>query len=696
MDYRILFKEDNDAVRERFDLAAERISRIPSDGTVAEPYRNYFERMSGFVTSIWALCQSVGRDEMTDMTLEQLEGLNEKLYCELIGEAYDQSYLNPRFAAARLGENYGALLSFLYTELQGMTVYACESRLWDMTVVMELLIEIYVHFEEESAPDLRSLKKAIYWYISDYSEVTVEYRLREQFDRDLDYIKAIIMTADLNDLRYLYRFGAYVGENELKTASYLNGLSKQQIDAMAHTYVDGYIRGFKTMGVPLENKQLVIIRTAMGFERVIRRSIELFEAMGLYVQIFRVAVNSINKRQAQNGFVSISPNPQYDYDHRKDQALYLDRALTQRLLSVTRMACEKYKTEMAAYAGPACLEVFGEEPFSPEMKLENLNLSPKQQKLSVEYAGQSSMLINEYIDPETTSFTIIAYPVPAVGEDFEAIFDEVIKVNTLDNELYRNIQQCMIDTLDGAAYVSIKGMPGKNSTDLYVALTALKDPEQETLFENCVADVNIPLGEVFTSPKLTGTTGTLNVSMVYLNGLNYKNLTLEFTDGMISDYICENFANEAENKAYVHENLLFNHEALPLGEFAIGTNTTAYVMAERYQIKDRLPILIMEKTGPHFALGDTCYSHSEDHKVYNLDGKEIIARENEYSIKRHQEPEKAYFNCHTDITIPYDEIGEITAVYPDGTRIPVLSKGRFVLAGTEKLNDAFNDEYFTY
>ena len=48
-------------------------------------------------------------------------------------------------------------------------------------------------------------------------------------------------------------------------------------------------------------------------------------------------------------------------------------------------------------------------------------------------------------------------------------------------------------------------------------------------------------------------------------------------------------------QALVRQNLLFNHDTLPLGEFAIGTNTTAYVMAEKYAITQRLPILIVEK-----------------------------------------------------------------------------------------------------
>ena len=53
--------------------------------------------------------------------------------------------------------------------------------------------------------------------------------------------------------------------------------------------------------------------------------------------------------------------------------------------------------------------------------------------------------------------------------------------------------------------------------------------------------------------------------------------------------------------------------------------------------------------GPHFAVGDTCYSWSEDTKVYNPDGRENVAKDNEVSILRKEDISKAYFNCHTDI-----------------------------------------------
>lgn len=128
-----------------------------------------------------------------------------------------------------------------------------------------------------------------------------------------------------------------------------------------------------------------------------------------------------------------------------------------------------------------------------------------------------------------------------------------------------------------------------------------------------------------------------------------------------------------------------------MGEFAIGTNTTAYVAARRLGVEAKLPILIAEKTGPHFAVGDTCYSHSEEVRVYNPDGKEIVAKDNERSLLRNTKPSEAYFNCHTDITIPYDELEELTAVRKDGTRLEIIKKGRFVLPGTEPLNEAFDE-----
>jgi len=228
-----------------------------------------------------------------------------------------------------------------------------------------------------------------------------------------------------------------------------------------------------------------------------------------------------------------------------------------------------------------------------------------------------------------------------------------------------------------------------NKTDIKIKMHPLKNIAQETNFENCVADMNIPVGEVFTSPQLKGTNGVLHVADTYLNDLRFYNLKMHFTDGMVTDYSCTNYPTEEENRKYVFENILQPHTTLPMGEFAIGTNTKAYLMVRKYKIEHLMPVLIIEKMGPHFAIGDTCFSHEEDEKHYGIvSGKHMVALENEVSCKRKTKPLEAYTQKHTDITLPYDMLAEITAVKADGTKLPIIKNCRFVVKGTEELNAA--------
>lgn len=689
MKYVELFREMNEETAERYALSMERIEGIVREQTIKEPWQDFFKRTSEFILKIRQLIPYIAEDKLPQMSLKELLELNHDLYEDILEENYALSYANPRYAVGKLGKKYGKLLSCLYTEIRGMIVYAFEYRLFDITPYLELFIEIYNYFEEENDYTFKDVKRAIYDFEYDYCIEKVKYRTREQLDATLSFASEIIMHSDLNDFRYLYLFGEYIGDNELLMAEFLNRLPEEDVRRMASTYTEGFRRGFENAGIDLSRKASVNIRYNLGFERMIKFIIEDFAGMGLEPVLFRAAVSSANKRQnLKIGYHSTGPNRQYDYDHRFDNGLYLDNAYNTRKLEGIRIAYEQYKKEAALFAGPSVVEVFGEKNFIPESKEEAIKLDKRQEKLLVDYYRESNLIINEYVKGEETSFTMIAYPIPEIGSRFEEIFADTVKVNTLDNRIYQKIQQAIIDALDQGEYVRILGR-GRNKTSLKVMLYELKDPASETIFENCTADINIPVGEVFTSPKLTGTEGLLHVTKVYLNGLEYLDLKLDFNDGRITSYSCGNFDMQEENKKYIKENLLYNQETLPLGEFAIGTNTTAYVMARTYNISDKLPILIAEKTGPHFAVGDTCYKMSEDLKLYNPDGKLIAAKDNEISINRKTDVDKAYFNCHTDITIPYDELGEITVYRKDGTDIPIIREGRFVLPGTEKLNEAF-------
>ena len=671
----------------RYELAIERIENIKGENTVSEKYRDYFRTLADFALLVDKLKEKIENGEYYKFSIEELECWNKHLYDDVLGEHYKTSYANPAFATEKFGIEYGRLLSFLYTELRGVIPYAFEKKTEYLDILFELFIEVYNQFEEENEPEYEHVRQTIYWYASDYCDVFLADRIKEQIDPEDNFAADLIMNSNFNDVRYLYYYGEYVSENEKRTAMHLNELPLETIQKMADVYTEGYRVGFVNTGKDLSKKATVNIRYTLGFERVIRIAIENFRKMGLKPTIYRAGVSVLTKRQhLKIGYYGGIANKQYEYDHKDDQALILDRQFMERKLEVMRTTYEQYKDLARRHAGPACMETFGEEPFTPVSKSEAVKLNDKQKEISLEYDSKSSQIVNSYIPGDERSFTIVAYPVPEIGDQYEEIFDEIIKINTLDAKVYEKVQQTIIDALDQGTSVHILGNNG-NHTDLRVQLYKLKDPKKETIFENCVADVNIPVGEVFTSPVLEGTNGVLHVSQVYLNELLYKDLEVTFSNGMVADYSCKNFEHELENKEYFLDNVLYRHPTLPLGEFAIGTNTTAYVAAKKYNIADKMPILIAEKMGPHFAVGDTCYSWAEDIKVYNPNGKEIVARDNSVSIQRKEDVSAAYFHCHTDITIPYEELKSITVECADGKEIEIIRDGIFVLPGTEILNE---------
>ena len=670
--------EHLDIIFERYEIATSRIREIINEDTVSEPFKSFFCKASEFICKIDDLNSIIKSGEINDFSLDRLKELNKSLFEEIYSENYEESFANPEYAVKTLGEEYGKILCYIYTKNRGMIRNVYMGRLEEVVLQMELFTQIYNYFEDVEQLEYDNVYETVYSYEKDNTEIFTDLMIEDRINPDNKFAVDIVMNSDLNDLRYLYKYGEHVGFNELKMAEFLNSLSQEEIDRLAKVYTEGYRIGFINTGKDISKKGTVDIRYSLGFERIIRSAIFNFKKMGLEPVIYQV------------GYTTTSPNRQYAYDHRYDDALYLDKAYIKRKLEVSRHAYESRKQLAGKMAGPAVIEIFGETPFEPENKKQAYALSEEQQKIKSEYITEYQTMVQEYIKGDERSFTIIAFPIPEFGDDFEQMFKETVKINTLDSEIYGKVQQNIIDALDQAEYVKVLGK-GDNKTNMKVQMHDLKNPLKETNFENCLADVNIPLGEVFTSPKLKGTEGILHVSQVYLNDLKYNDLQITFEDGKIKDYTCKNFDTEEENKKFIKQNVMFNHETLPIGEFAIGTNTTAYMVAKKYHVVYKLPILIVEKMGPHFAVGDTCYSFEEDIKTYNPDGKEIVARENEVSALRKTDIKKAYFGCHTDITMPYDELGEITAVRKDGSEITIIKDGRFVLEGTELLNEPLEE-----
>ena len=677
----------------RYELAMGRISAIIGENIVEPSFTDYFESGASWFLMMQeeeTFLQSGASEAASVKTLAER---NSRLYREILPENYGTSWANPDYAAEKLGSEMGPLLAAMRYEMRCVIPFVYRLMRERVLIRMELFLEVYSAFttayrENGGIPAREHVKGIIYQYLADYAEDEMYCYLKDKLVEGSSRIYDLASRQG-GDIRNLYLTGEYVTEDEIISARHIGKLPEETISLIAGTITEGYRRGFINSGKNLASKKNAAVIFHLGFERIFRACVQGFASYGLRT-ILPAEVPTLfhSFSQGEMGYSGANPNPQYYYDHREDEALFLDEALRTRKIEGLANAYKRLKDRTVLYAGPAVLETFGNIPFIPGPTAAAPRYDEIQQKLSSEYSVKAADLYSQAVVARDRSFTIIDFPLPAIAENedkYAEIFDAVIRINTLDNALYERVQGKMIDVLGTASRIEVRGR-GTNRTELTVKLLEPEDPCAETNFENCTADVNIPVGEVYTTPVLEGTNGVLHVNGVYLDGLFFKDLEIRFEEGRVIDYSCGNFDSEEDNRAYIRENILHNRERLPMGECAIGTNTTAYAAASKYGISDRLPILIAEKTGPHFAVGDTCYCREEDNRIYNPDGKEMVAKDNSVSILRKSDPGKAYFGCHTDITIPYEELGELTAVKADGKRIGILRDGRFVLEGTEILN----------
>ena len=458
-------KERNEQCRERHELAVNRIRSMVTEETVEKAYVGYFQDVALFLLELENTRRKVASGEWGNYTLEQMRSLNEILYSDILDKNYERSYANPEYAVSSFGTEMGQLLSLLYAELRGGIHYAFEEKTDYLTILYELFIEVYNCFEnaaleeaseqrtadekesgaagaEKQIPSAEQIREILYWYASDYCDVFLADRILEQIDPSFSFAADLIETADLDSDEYLYRFGEYISKNELGTAHHLRNLPQETLQKMADVYTEGYRIGFINTGKDLSKKKVVNIRYSLGFEKVVRLAIENFKKMGLKPVIYRAAASVITKREHHKiGYYGCIANQQYEYDHRQDQALFMDKRYIERKLEVMKTVYEQNRELAAGFAGPAVMEIFGETPFSPEAKASAPAYSEAQRSLALLYDSRSGQLTNEYIKGDERSFTIIAYPVPEIGSDYAEIFDEVIRINTLDAKLYEQVQQ---------------------------------------------------------------------------------------------------------------------------------------------------------------------------------------------------------------------------------------------------------------
>ena len=369
-------------MNERYELTIERIRGILSEESVDIVFRDFFQKVAAFILEIDEIRNRLEKKEETSFEMWQEE--NHRIYQDILEANYEESYANPAYAVAELGEEIGKLLCFLYTEIRSEIPHVYEGKLENLTICNELFIEIYNCFEETPLPSYKELRNIIYWYASDYCDVYVTNRIAEQVDPKCSFAKELLLKEDLKDLRYLYKYGEYISEHEILTAESLNALSEEAVEEMVE-------------GMDEFDKGIVEVRYQIGNERIVKKIVEKLVANGCPCVIYRAAVNAVTKNGLEKkGFYSSSPNQQYEYDHQMDQGLFLNKKYIERKRDVMKNAYEAHKDLAKQYAGAIVIEPFKDKENGDVCKLEAISLSERQQELTLIFEDKSGELVSGY------------------------------------------------------------------------------------------------------------------------------------------------------------------------------------------------------------------------------------------------------------------------------------------------------------
>ena len=212
-------------MEERYTLVIEKANEILNEAAVDDKFKAYFEAAAKLILLIDEIKEKKEANFFDEAALEELEAFNKKLYEEIEPENYTSSFANPTYAVKTLGDEYGQMLCYVYASLRSGILNMFEGDLEVALIRCELVIEIYSLFEDEEGLTPENLKDIIYTFERDNSEIFMDVVLGSKLDPSKDRVAKIITESDLSDIRYLYKYGNHIGDNEIKMAKFLNTLS---------------------------------------------------------------------------------------------------------------------------------------------------------------------------------------------------------------------------------------------------------------------------------------------------------------------------------------------------------------------------------------------------------------------------------------------------------------------------------------
>ncbi|NQU04512.1 MAG: hypothetical protein HQ568_00355, partial [Calditrichaeota bacterium] len=406
LDLRNYYRNENEKVRESYDSTLLRINEICDETadyqklTEKREYYRFLNTTGNLILKLAELESNLCDEYFVTKFFEELYEENKALFSELLPANYVESYLNPTYCVKIFGDKYGQALSFIYVIYRQYINYAFFHKIFRMEETNRLFMNLFDVVKGEDF-SYKALLEIINRNCKRDRTIEMTYDLKESFDKSFTYYNDIIEDSDINDLRYIFKYGRVITDYEIRTAKHLGNLPQDEINRLstltAKAYVDGFIRDEKDISI----KSTVGVGFSIGQERIIRKLIENLKGYNLEAVVNSVSTTVVNK--------------QYSYDHRFDTTMCLDEEFTSMMERCFGSAFEDCKEMASAFSGIIGFDKFGEPPFIPENKPECLKFTDEQQKIIQIFQNKMMMIQERYMPRKEWSFTMIALPSPEIG-----------------------------------------------------------------------------------------------------------------------------------------------------------------------------------------------------------------------------------------------------------------------------------------
>ncbi|MBC8477941.1 hypothetical protein H8D51_00190, partial [bacterium] len=439
-DFRDYYRSENESVTENYRESLEAIRTICQETSGSNhngkmEYRRFFHAIGTHILQMAKLEERLTEDYFNTTPLAELQSENQPLYSELYPANYQRSYADPRHCVTLFGERFGPLLATVYQRFRQLIPFAFQHEQFHMVEWNRLFIAAweYVSQQKIQYAELRDLLTVV---LRDHSVERQLRQLRQRHDPLWQPWHDIVTGCKLEELRYLFRYGTPITENELRTARFLLEYPPDKLRGLAEQIATAFLTGFVSDNKKRGERNIVTVAFEAGQEPLLRFLLDALRQRDLQPIVMHPGFTPVNR--------------QYYYDHRNQLALWMSEEGIRESEECYASACEQQAELLQRFAGSIYLDVFGEPPFSPEVKKECPEFSGEQRKLISEHHYRRSQISERYKPRESTSFCMIAFPSPLIGPRYEDIFTDIMRVNMLDTVEYEQIQQKIIDNLDQA------------------------------------------------------------------------------------------------------------------------------------------------------------------------------------------------------------------------------------------------------